>query len=259
ENEDVDKWLSRNNLQKDISPIEAITRLIDNDKNIIRKIVDHPLSRKLAYDLIKSKGLEENIIVEEYSLKFDEEYKAQKRTLMGLSDKVKPHTTAKEDFVNIFVEYSLHNLLERVIVKEGEEDVIVPGKILIDLLIEKGKKEPVSIEVFEDKDSVIYKFTEGHIVDEKTLERLLELAKESNVLEEFVSMDIIKPLAQDQLLKDGINTRISIANDFEYVFINNKRNWFNGNKIDLDSTAKEALEKLKQRYDIPEELSPYET
>lgn len=259
ENEDVDKWLSRNNLQKDISPIEAITRLIDNDKNIIRKIVDHPLSRKLAYDLIKSKGLEENIIVEEYSLKFDEEYKAQKRTLMGLSDKVKPHTTAKEDFVNIFVEYSLHNLLERVIVKEGEEDVIVPGKILIDLLIEKGKKEPVSIEVSEDKDSVIYKFTEGHIVDEKPLERLIELAKESNVLEEFVSMDIIKPLAQDQLLKDGINTRISIANDFEYVFINNKRNWFNGNKIDLDSTAKEALEKLKQRYDIPEELSPYET
>ena len=53
--------------------------------------------------------------MEEYSLSYDEEYKAQKRTLMKLSDKVKPHTSAKEDFVNIVTEYSLQNLLERLL------------------------------------------------------------------------------------------------------------------------------------------------
>lgn len=259
EHEDIEKWLTKNNLSKDLSPVEAIVNLINNDKNIIRKIVDHPLSRKLAYDLIVSKGLEGNITIEEYSFSYDEEYKAQKRTLMGLSDKVTFDTTAKEDFVNVFVEYSLQNLLERVIVKESKEDIIVPGKILIDLLIEKGKEVQVNIEVSEDNSSVIYKFTQSNIEDEKPLEKLIEIAKESNVLEEFVSMDKIKPLAQEQLLSDGINTRISIAKDFEYVFINNKKSWLSGYKLDSDITAKEALEKIKQKYDLPEKLSSYET
>lgn len=259
ENEDIQKWLTKNNLSRDLSATNAIISLINNDKNIVRKIIEHPLSRKLAYDLIASKGLEANIIIEDYSLSFDEEYKAQKRSLMSISQNVTPNTTAKEDFVNIFVEYSLQNLLERVVVKEGKEDNIVPGKILIDLLKEKGYDVPISVEVSEDNASIIYKFTEGHIENEKPLERLIALAKEKNILMDFVSMDIIKPLAQEQLLNDGINTRISIANDFEYVFINNKRNWLNGNKIDPNSTIEEALEILKKRYDIAKELSPYET
>ncbi len=257
ENEDIDKWLSRSNLPKDLQPVEAIVRLIDNDKNIIRKIADHPLARKLAYDLIQSKGLEENIILEEYSLSYDEEYKGQKRTLMKLSDKVKPYTTAKEDFVSIVVDYSLENLLNKVIVKE-EGEVIAPGKILLDLINEKGIEVPISVEISEERASIMFKLTDGKTVDESPLEKLIEFAQEAKVLEEFISMDLIKPLAQEQLLKDGINTRISIANDFEYVFINNKRNWYSGNRIDPDSTVEEAFEKLKGRYDIPEDLSPYE-
>ena len=257
ESEDIGKWLSKNNLPSDSSPVDAIVRLVNNDKNIIRKIIDHPLARKLAYELIANKGLQENIIMEEYSLSYDEEYKAQKRTLMKLSDKVKPHTSAKEDFVNIVTEYSLQNLLERVIVKEGEE-TLVPGKILIDLLKEKNVEVPITIEVSEERASILYKFTDGQIMDESPLEKLIEIAKEADILADFISLATIKPLAQEQLLNDGINTRISIANDFEYVFINNKRNWYSSNRIDPDSTVEEAFEKLKERYNIPEDLSPYE-
>ena len=95
-------------------------------------------------------------------------------------------------------------------------------------------------------------------MDESPLEKLIEIAKEADILADFISLATIKPLAQEQLLNDGINTRISIANDFEYVFINNKRNWYSSNRIDPDSTVEEAFEKLKERYNIPEDLSPYE-
>lgn len=256
EDEDIKKWLIKNNLSADLSPVEAVVKLINNDKNLIRKIIDHPLCRKLVYNLIESKGLQGNIVLEEYSFSYDEEYKSQKRTLMGLSDKVTFDTTAKEDFINIFVEYSLENLLNKVVAKEGEEPVI-PGKVLIELLSQKGVNVPITLEISEDNSSVIYKFTESHSGDEKPLEKLIQVAKENNVLEEFVSMDTIKPLAQEQLLNDGINTRISIAKDFEYVFINNKRNWLNGYKIDLNSTAEEAFIKLKEKYEL-QDLSPYE-
>ncbi|MFA5576212.1 MAG: penicillin-binding transpeptidase domain-containing protein [Tissierellaceae bacterium] len=263
EDEDIEKWRNKYEIDKELSPMEIMVELIDGDKNILRKIIDHPIARKLIYETMKYRGLEENIILEDFVLSFDEDYKNQKKYLMEISDKVTETSSAKEDFVNIVSKHSLNNLLEKFLVREddkGREEILIPGKILLDMIEEKGIDPPITIELAEEDQSLIYKYTgDKDIKNSSPLEVLIEYSKKADILEEFISHDEIKYLAQDQLLSDGINTRISIANDMEYVFIINKNRWYNENKIPDGATISQALDILKERNKIGEELSPYES
>lgn len=243
--------------------INELVKLINDDKNIIRKIIDHPISRKLVYEIIVQKNLADNIVMEEYSLSYDEEYEAQKRSLMSFFEGVKKNTTAKEDFITIVSQSSIYNILEKVVIKnndKGKEEILVPGKILLDMVLEKEPNVPIKVDLSEDSSNVIYKYTGNeNIGDKSPVDILLEYSKNAKVLGDFIISDNIKSIAQEQLLNDGINTKISIAKDFEYVFINNKKRWYNDNKIDENSTTEEAFEKLKENYKIPNFLSSYES
>lgn len=259
---DLNEWKKTNKIPDGLSPIDTLIRLIDGDKTIIRKIIDHPISRKLVYDILISKGINGNITLEEYSLSYDEEYLDQKRILMSLYEEVTEDTTAKEDFINIFQKGSIKNLLGRAVVTtndKGKEQVLMPGEILIDMILEKDKDFPMTVEVSEDSSTVIYNYTgPKNLGDKPLVDYLLEKAKENNVLESFIVDKDIRSLAQEQMLNDGLNAKISIAKDFEYTSINNKLRWYNENNIDENSNTKEAFETLRKRYEISEELSDYE-
>lgn len=260
--DDINKWINKHKLSNNLEPVDALVNLINNDKAIIRKIIDHPIARKLVYEIMIKNNIEDNIIMEEFSLSYDEEYNEQKRFLMGLYEEVKKDTTAKEDFINIVIKSSVHNLLERVVIKEnnnGKEEIIIPGKILLDMIFEKDKSIPITVELSEDKSTVIYKYTgQDDIGDKTVVELLVEYGKKTDTLGDFITKDNIRGLAQEQLLNDGINTRISIAKEIEYVFINNKKRWYNENNIDENSGIEVAFEKLKEKYKIQKELSMYE-
>lgn len=242
--------------------VGELVSLIQNDKIIIRKIIDHPISRKLIYEILTNKNLTENIIMEDYSLTYDEEYKEQKRSLMGSYPEVTDKTTAKQDFVSIVMKTSINDILERVIEKEdnkGKIEIIVPGKILLDMILEKDPNIPIKIELSEENSSVIYKYTGNEDIGDKSpTDILVEYGKKAGVMEEFIINDNIRSVAQEQLLNNGINPKISIAKDFEYVFINNKKRWYNGYSIDETSTVKEAFEALKEKHEISKDLSNYE-
>lgn len=263
DDEELERWKIKNNIPEDFLPIDTLVKLIDDDKIIIRKILDHPISRKLAYSIMKTKGLTENIIIEEFSLSYDEDYKNQKLLLMSSYPLVTNTSTAKDDFVNVVIGSSINNLLERVIINEndkGKEEILIPGRILLDMVKEIEPDIPITIDLNEDRTSVIYKYT-GDIIgnDQNPIDILVEAAKKAKVLKEFIIRKEIRSLAQEQLLNDGINTRISIAKDFEYVFINNKNNWYFDNGIKENSTLKEAFDQLKENYSLPKELSIYES
>lgn len=259
---DFDKWISKYKISKDLTPVDALVQLVGDDRTIIRKIIDHPLSRKLVYEIMTEKEIAGNIIMEEYSLSHDEEYNNQKRTLMSSYEGITENTTAKEDFVNIVVSSSINNLLEKIIIREndkGKEEIIIPGKVLLDMISEKDPSIPITVELSEDKSTVIYKYIGNDDIGEKTpLDILIEYGKKTNIFKDFISKDNIKSLAQEQLLIDGINTKISIAKDFEYVSINNKNKWYTENKIKENSSTKEAFEQVRKRYEISEKLSNYE-
>lgn len=239
--------------------LDKIASYLKDDKIMMRKMLDHPITRKIVYDILKEKNLNDNILIEEYSISFDEEYKNIKRDLMYSFDNITEDSSAKDDFANIVVQSSLNNLLEMTKIqqnKKGEEEVFLPGEKLI-TMIKEIEDVPIEIELSEDNGSVIYKYT-GQETKKKPIEILIEYAKKTNVLKDFITSDEIKYLAQEQLLNDGINTKISVSKDFEYVPINNKNNWLNENNIKEYKDNKEIFEKIKDRYEIGEEISKYE-
>lgn len=239
--------------------LDKIASYLKDDKIMMRKMLDHPITRKIVYDILKEKKLNDNILIEEYSISFDEEYKSIKRDLMYSFKNITENSSAQDDFANIVIQSSLNNLLEMTKIqqnKKGEEEVFLPGEKLI-TMIKEIEDVPIEIELSEDNRSVIYKYT-GQETKKKPIEILIEYAKKTNVLKAFITSDEIKYLAQEQLLNDGINTKISVSKDFEYVPINNKNNWLNENNIKKYEDNKEIFEKIKDRYEIGKEISKYE-
>lgn len=254
-------WKKEHGISENSTPLTMLIELIDNDKTIIRKIMDHPISRLLIYGLLEDKGLKGNIILEEYSLSYEDEYLKQKLSLMKDYNYVTLTSSAKDDFVNIFKEVSLRNFLERIIKSEDEpnDKAIIPGEILIDLLKEKGVATSVDIEISEDNNAVIYKYIGGaDTLKSDPLDTLIGQVVESDVLYDLLSSDIIKPLAQEQLLSDGVNPRISISEDFEYVAMNNLKNWYSRNNIEEGTSVEEGFQQIRENYKIDKSLSKYE-
>lgn len=239
------------------TPISEIASYIKEDRIMLRKLIDHPISRKLIYDRLQDKGLVDDIYLEEYSILYDHEYKEIKKELMYSYKEIKNNSSAKEDFINIVKASSLEGLLEMVKTYDESETVTAPGKKLIEM-IKQTREVPIEIEFSEDNKNVIYSYT-GEDTEKKPVEILIDIATEEGVLEKFITDDEIKYLAQEELLKNGINTKISVSNDFEYVPINNKINWLSSNNIDGYSDNKDIFEKLKQRYEIDDSISKYES
>ena len=260
ESKDITAWKNEFNIPSNYTPVQSLIKLINNDKTIIRKILDNQIPRIMVYELLKNRGLAEDIKIEKFALTYKEDYLNQKRTLMKIYPDITMDSSAHDDFVNIFSTTSLDNFLERVISnKEDPNKTIIPGKILIDLLKKKGEVVTVSIDLSEDKTSVIYSYIGGtDIGNESPKTILIKQSKIAGVLDEFITSDNIKSLAQEQLLKDGINPKISVANDFEYVAINNINKWYKDNSIDKNTTIESAFEQIRNKYEIDKSLSKYE-
>ena len=275
ENADINKWKTEHGISSDATPKGAIISLINNDKNYIRKILDHPISRQLAFNIIKEKNLDTftlnvmegksingNIVLKEYSLTYDEEYKDIKRSFMNSFSSINFETSAKEDFVEIVISTSLVDLLFKVVEEgdgSGNINRIVPGKILIDMIKEKGLESPVKIEVDEGDNSVIYSYKDKKDSSEKLpIDALISFAQQNNILEDFITHDMIKAIAQEVILSNGYNPRISISK-WEYVPLIDKESWYDKFKIPHDYSVEEAFYYLKEYYDLDPNLSPYES
>lgn len=255
---DVDNWKREHDIPLELGPKESLIRLIDNDKAIIRRILEHPLSRKMTYDFLKARRWTENIVLEDYTISYEDEYFLQKISLMKSFSAVTLESTAQEDFANIFTEISLPRFLERVIEIDDEEKII-PGEILINLLKEKGQVVTVEMDISQDQNAVIYKYIGGSdIGDRNPKDILIEQSKNSGILTEFITSSEIKAYAQEQLLSDGVNPRISIANDMEYVAKNNLNNWLTQYRVEEGKTPEEVFNHIWDRYEIDQSLSKYE-
>lgn len=259
EDTNIESWKSKNDIPENASPRQSLIRLIDNDKAIIRQLADDSISSKLIYEILKDKGLRENIILEEYSISYEDEYLNQKRALMKVYPDITMETSAEEDFLTIFKEVSLNGFLEKII--EDEEERIIPGQILIDLLEKEGIDLPLEM-VIEDNQgeaSVRYNYTgKEDIGDKTTTDILVEIAEKNSLLDKFIISEDIRSYAQAELLNDGVNPRISIAEDIEYMALNNLKDFFKSYQIDEDSNGEEALQALRERYNLDEDLSKYE-
>lgn len=260
-NKDIESWKLANGIGTFATPMESLKRLINNDKNIIRKIIDHSIARSLVFDILKEKNLEDNLKLEEYSISYMNDYLNQKRALMRIYPEVTMETSAEDDFVNIFMRVSLKNFLEKSYnIGKEKNEIVLPGKILLDMLAEKQIDVPIDVGIGEDGSTVVYTYIgEKDIGDENLVDLLIRYGRQSNMLPKFITSDKIKSLAQTQLLNDGVNPKISIAKEeIEYVDINNLNSFYTSNNIEESSTVEEAFDSLKKSYDLDENLSKYE-
>jgi len=274
ENEDITKWKADNGISSNATAKDAIITIINNDKNIIRKILDHPISRQLVFNIIEEKNLNTfsinkmgekningNIVLKKYSLSYDEEYLNIKRSFIDSFSSITFETSAKEDFVEIVTNTSLVDLLFKVVEQEDENGnitKIIPGKVLIDMIKEKGLESPVIIEINEEDNSVIYSYKEkGDSTEKLPIDTLISFAQQNNILEDFITHEKIKTIAQEIILSNGYNPRISISK-WEYVPLIDKESWYGKFNIPPEYDAEEAFNYLKEYYDLDPNLSPYE-
>lgn len=236
--------------------LDQIANLIGEDRIMIRKLIDHPIAREKIYNLLDSKSLIPDIFLEEYSISYDEEYKDVKRDLMYSFENITMDSSAKDDFVNIVKETSLESLLEVTKVDEDSKGAFAPGEKLIEMLSEI-REVPIEVEFSEDY-NIVYNYTSGN-AEKKPIEMLIDIAIEEDILEDFITDDEIKFLAQEQLLKNGINAKISVSKEIEYAPINNKNNWLGQNNITEYTDDEEIFKKLKETYKIDDSISKYES
>lgn len=262
DNKDIENWKSNHQISKEATAKEAILKLINNDKNIIRKIIDHPISRQIVFNILKENNLDNGLILKEYSITYDEEYLEQKRALMKTFQDITFKTSPKDDFVNIVIKTSLVDLLEKTIEVENEKgkvERIVPGEILIKIIEDNDLESPVTIDIDEEVNTVLYThIDEGLSNTNAPIDTLIDFTKENNLLKDFITDDKIKGIAQELILEKGYNPKISVSK-WEYVSLVNKNDWFEKFKIPKDTSPKEAFSYLMEYYKIDEGLSRYES
>ena len=261
ERKDISQWKKSQNLSQEIQPKEAVISLINNDKNIIKKIIDHPISRQIVFNILKENNLNHNLTLKEYSLKFDEEFLQQKRSLMKRFENITFDTDAKDDFIYIVKATSLSQLLETVQEVEdedGNKEKMAVGQILIDKIEDKGLESPVTFTIDEEINSVLYAYKKKERTSDKSpLDILIEFAEREDLLDDFITDDKVKGIAQELILKNGINPRISVAK-WEYVSLVDKSDWLKKFRIKGEPTGEEIFNYLREYYKIDDHLSKYE-
>ena len=240
--------------------LRVMASYLGNDKVTTRKVVDHAVARLLAYELLESHGLKEDIIIDGYSLTYSDDHFQQKISLISDFPFITMDTSGEEDFINLFKEVSLYSFLGRsILLDEQEEEYLIPGQILIEMLVEAGHGSPVEIKIGDDRSDILYGFVDlSSLGDQDPVEYLIDFAEEKNIVGEFIKDERIRFHAQSMLISNGVNPRISVAGDIEYVHINNKNAWYEANRIDREKSLGEAFMTIRGNFSIPDEVSSYE-
>lgn len=271
--EDVSDWKSESGLSGGVDAKTAVIQLIEskNLKQFAIKLINDPISREIAYDYLSSIGLLDDIEMEKFSLKYDDEYKSIKEELSAEFQSVSMDSKAKDDFVNILRETNgIQDLLESVFVErvDGEKEYLnAPGEKLIDMLEDKGTDIPFKVEIDEEnktlkyevknekKKSALYK---EYDIDSKTApaNALLKIAEKENIILDFVTDDEVKAFSQKAML-NYVNPRISIS-EWEYSPIADKIAWFKRYGIDEGTEAEDVFQEIKKKSEFSEDITDYE-
>lgn len=249
EDDSYKEFLEKHKFTGSENPLDAINSLIADDKTVIRKILNHPTARKLAYDMLGKFNLKDNVTLEDYVISSDKDNLLNKAELSKNFPFISLDSTAKADFIGIS-ETSLSALLVKADTNEKKE-VINPAAILIDL-IEKKTKSKIGLvsKVDSSGKSIEIEYADkDQATSEKPLDILVRKAKESGVLEEFFTRDDIKFAAQDANTSLAIVPKISVI-EWDYIFVKEKADLLEKYKAKKDIGPKELLDKIKEYYKI---------
>lgn len=294
ERENIAKWQKDNQIAINSDPKNAIIQAINNRsaKKITMKMINDPIVSKLAYDMLNSRGLVEDIKLEPISLKYDEEYKATKKGLMQEFDSITMTSSATDDFINILRETNgINELLSQTFIKDDGEDsknqvITVPGEIILENMKDNKIDIPIKVTVDEASKKPVYKYkndrekqafvkeynldknispldaiikiAEKETVKEKSKKKKTQKSsKEMSILESFIKDDRVKSIAQSIVLKKYSNPKISIS-EWEYTPIAEKKSWLNRYKLEEKDDVETIFKNVKKKLELSSDLTDYE-
>lgn len=215
-------------------PINVVVSSINEDKSVIKNILENNQARFLTYKVIKEKDLESNIILKDYSLTADEKFIQKKASLNNGYPEIKLETIASDDFYQIVKKSSIKEFLKSASLNEDDGSYLIPADILIEKLENKGIYANFKTEVkTEKKDkkniySVNVEFKNPQAGD--PAEELANLADKHNLLKGVILDKRLKYLAQNANASNNVYPSIDISEDkpskWDYTFNVGKKDFF---------------------------------
>ncbi|MDL2310838.1 penicillin-binding protein [Peptostreptococcaceae bacterium OttesenSCG-928-C18] len=264
-------FLKDNNYREGETPYQFLGNYVKNDESIIRNILNHPIGREIAYNIISEKGLQDNLKMKKIGSNDKEKLLETKASLSKIYPNITKDTSAEFDFVEIVKNSTLDELLSNVTLNaNAEETSVLPAKKAIELLDKKGIKNNLKVTIDEtelDKPQALISYANG--AEEETLkakDKLKSLLIDNNLLEQFVTSDDIKYIAQSINTQNNITPRISVA-DWQYSYEKNisdlyKRHDLNEKKDSIEDLY-ESIKEDTLNYGLDEEevvkYSKYDT
>jgi len=162
-NVDIDKWKKDNSITSEISARDLLVSKITENKKALMKLINNPIVRELTYKVLQNHGLASELLLEPYTFSYDEEYKTLKRSLMKSFGSITMSSLAKDDFVNIILQTNAkYEILSdiKTIENDGQKDneQLIPGQILINMLSENNINIPVEIILDEEESKITYRY-----------------------------------------------------------------------------------------------------
>lgn len=244
-------------------PIEVVNSAINKDRSVIKNILENAHARKIVYNIIKEKNLEENVVLKDYVLTADELYKQKKANLNKVYPNITMKTSPADDFYEIVKNSSMKELLKTASIRE-DGSYIIPADILIEKLENKGVYANFTTEVVtENADnkniySVNVDFKNPQAGD--PVEELIRISDENHLIKSLVQSDDVKFLAQNANTNNNIYPSIDISEDDkkdrDYTFNIDKDDFFNyyagKDRANNTKDAVKALENTKDAKSILE-------
>lgn len=247
---ELSSWYRENQIDPGTDAKSSLLTMVGANKTILKKMLASPINRQIVYNVLVEKGLNENIVLDKFSITYKNSFENLKRTLMDSYDQVTMETTAEQDFIILFEANSLKNFLKHPVV-ENEFNIAKSLKEIFD-----AEKSEIVFS-YEIKDEApVYKLTNDENVDEIiVIDRIYQEIVEKALLKQLFKDENILKYAQKQLINDGVNSGISIANGFEYVALNNLNAFYKKFALSEDSTNDEIFDKIRDYYSLAEDLS----
>lgn len=243
-------------------PIDVVVAQINDDKSVLKNILENSHARKIAFEILKENGLETNIILKDYAISADEEFLQKKANLHRAYPEINMETSPSEDFYQIVKNSSMEKLLNTASIKD-DGSYIIPANILIEELENKGVYANFTTEVItennEDENIYSVKLSFKNQQAGDPVEELTKLADENNLIKDLVTSKDIKYLAQNANTQNNIYPSIDISEDdpkdWDYTFNIDKENFYTyyANKDKVNDKEK-VTEILNEENDAQEVL-----
>lgn len=249
DNEEFNQLIENDLISSSSSPLQYILDQIADDESYISYLIAHPLVRKITFDIIEEKNLADNLDISDLIFINDLQQLENKVILNNYSDEVTLSSNAKDDFLALVKENALETLLTNAYT--SDDRLIVPASILISELERKGIETGLDYTVNEDLGSVdiIYKDenqNESHLL---APERLINLANENNILDEFILSENILNYSERALFDNGIYPRI-YKDTWEYSYISDKQDALASFEDSETISPKAYFDTLREDYDL---------